>query len=440
MTKVRTGERLDAIVVGGGLAGVTAARDLANSGARTLLVEARDRLGGRTETRTIAGREVDTGGTYFHWFQAALWREVMRYELPVVESTMLFAEDVLLGDAEGAISISIVEFDERLRRGLQAFWGDPEYMAALPRPFAIRTDPRAARLDSVTIDDRLRELDLDPTDERVLRAILLDFGDPAKVSLAWALQRMASAAWSHEVFSTLFAVNRLEGGMETLIDAMVREGDFEVRLSSPVAAVAHDDDGATVTLEDGSELSARAVVVATPVDVWKTISFSPALPEAHRAASEESVVNRQVSNVMMHVRGVPDTVFMIASYASRPFDILATYLPLEDGQLLAGYSLAGGISFEAGRVPLEEALHGFLPEAELVDFVGHDWGTDRFAMGGFGSLHAGQVSRFTDVLDRPVGSLYFANAEIAPQFSGLLSGAIESGARAAHRAGSAIVD
>ncbi len=77
---------IDVIVVGGGLAGVTAARDLAQTGVRTLLVEARDRLGGRTAMQTLAGQQVDTGGAYFHWFQAAIWREVMRYELPVVES------------------------------------------------------------------------------------------------------------------------------------------------------------------------------------------------------------------------------------------------------------------------------------------------------------------------------------------------------------------
>src|SRR3954451_3212701 len=119
--------RLDAIVVGGGLAGLTAARDLAHCGFSTVLVEARDRLGGRTSTQTIAGREVDTGGTYFHWFEAALWREVMRYELPVVLSAVMAAERYLVAGGDGLVPMSAAEFDERLRRGLAAFWADPEF-------------------------------------------------------------------------------------------------------------------------------------------------------------------------------------------------------------------------------------------------------------------------------------------------------------------------
>ena len=117
--------RYDAIVVGGGLAGVTAARNLAQSGATTLLVEARERLGGRTVTQTFAGRTVDTGGAHFHWFQSAIWSEIMRYELPVVETVMASFGPYLVGDSTGWTEMSAAEFDERLRRGLEAFWGGP---------------------------------------------------------------------------------------------------------------------------------------------------------------------------------------------------------------------------------------------------------------------------------------------------------------------------
>lgn len=428
-------DRIDAIVVGGGLAGVTAARDLAHSGARTILVEARDRLGGRTCTQRIAGIDADAGGTYFHWMQAAIWREVMRYELPVLDSSLALAGEYLIGDGQELTPMPILELDERLRRASTAFWADPEFALAIPRPSELGADPRAAELDARTVEDRMRELDLDPRDELALRALLADMGDAEKVSLAWVLQRMASAAWSHEVFSTLFGSYRLGCRMSGLIDAMVRDGGFEVRLSSPATTVEHDDVGVTVVLADGSQLSARTAVVATPVDVWKTISFAPSLGEAHAAATREGVAN-SVSNVMMHVRGVDETMVMITPFGAEPsgFEILATYRHLDDGQLLAGYSPTGGVSVGRGREGIEAALHRVLPEAELVDFVGHDWASEPYSLGGYGTLSAGQPSRFTDVLDRPVGSLFFANAEIAPQFSGLLSGAIESGARAAYRA------
>jgi monoamine oxidase len=427
-------ERFDAIVVGGGLAGVTAARDLARSGLHTVLVEARDRLGGRTAVQTIAGREVDTGGTYFHWFQSALWREVMRYELPIVESALTAADRYVISDGAGVTSIAAEEFDERLRRGYAAFWGDPGYWQAFVRPFALQTDPGARALDRVSIEDRLGQIELDPLDEQVLRGVLSDFGPPDEASLAWVLQRMANGVWSHEAFNALFAVYRLEQGMGSLIDAMVRDGGFEVRLSAPVTAIEQDDAGSTVTLADGTEVSALVAVVATPVDLWKTIAFTPVLGEAHQAAAREGVAMRQVSNLLMHVRGVSGPRAVLLPFGRAPFEVMATHSFLDDGQLIGGYSLTGAVTLAGGHEQVQDALRQVLPEAELVEFVGHDWPIDPYALGGWGSLRRGQTLRFVDVLDRPAGRLFFAGADFAPQFPGLLTGAIESGARAAQRA------
>ncbi|TCK21932.1 flavin monoamine oxidase family protein [Pseudonocardia endophytica] len=428
-----TAEPFGAVVVGGGLAGVTAARDLEHSGTRTLLVEARDRLGGRTASQTIGGHEVDTGGTWFHWFQSAIWREVMRYELPVVESALTVADSYLTVDDTGVTTISATEFDERLRRGYASFWGDPGYAEAFVRPFALQTDPRARALDALSIEDRFRQLALDPRDERVLRGVLADFGPPEEVSLAWVLQRMANGVWGHEAFNALLAVYRLEGGMAGLISEMVHDGGFEVRLSSPVTAIEHDNAGATVTLAGGHQVSAPTVVVATPTNVWKTIEFRPGLGQVHRAATQEGVAMRDVSNVMMHVRGPAEPVVALLPVGSRPFEIMITHSVLDDGQLLAAYSLTGAVSVADGHENVQDAVRSLLPEVELVDVVGHDWPTDPYALGGWGSFRRGQALRFVDVLDRPVGSLIFAGADIAPQFPGLLTGAIESGARAARR-------
>jgi monoamine oxidase len=427
-------ESFDAIVVGGGLAGVTAARDLAQSGLRTLLVEARDRLGGRTASQRIAGRTLDTGGAYFHWFQSAIWREISRYELPVEESGMGHGR-YLLGTRDGIEEMSIEDFDGRLRKGLAAFWGDPAYAAAVPRPFALQTDPDAAKLDQMSIEDRLQELGLDPQIDDALRAMFGDYGDPNDASLGWLLQRMSNGVWSYAAHNALYAVYRLKCGMAGLIDAMVREGGFNVRLSSPVSAVEHDDDGATVVLEDGSELSARVVVVATPVSLWSTITFTPELSEAHQAATSEGVAIPTVTSMLMQVRGVTEPFVMLSSFGDQPFEIFGTHTEFEDGgQLLFGISVDGSVTCAGGHEQIQKALHSIMPEVELVDFVGHDWSADSYARGGYAALRPGQLTRFVDVLDQPVGAMFFATADIAPQFSGTLTGAVESGARAARRA------
>ena len=69
----------DVIVIGAGYGGLTATRDLTTSGAKVLLLEARDRIGGRTFTSMIDGHKFEMGGTYIHWTQPNLWREIARY-------------------------------------------------------------------------------------------------------------------------------------------------------------------------------------------------------------------------------------------------------------------------------------------------------------------------------------------------------------------------
>lgn len=71
----------DTIIIGAGYTGLTAARDLTTSGLDVLLLEARDRIGGRTWTSTIDGHQYEIGGQYVHWGQPNLWRELSRYSM-----------------------------------------------------------------------------------------------------------------------------------------------------------------------------------------------------------------------------------------------------------------------------------------------------------------------------------------------------------------------
>lgn len=64
-------------------AGVTAARELSAAGRRTLLLEARDRIGGRTRTEDFAGHPIELGGAWVHWSQPHLWAEITRYGLSI---------------------------------------------------------------------------------------------------------------------------------------------------------------------------------------------------------------------------------------------------------------------------------------------------------------------------------------------------------------------
>ena len=81
-----TSEAYDVIVVGAGFAGITAARELSHRGHRVLIVEARDRIGGRTWLDERLGRRLEIGGTWVHWIQPHVWAEMSRYGVGVVAS------------------------------------------------------------------------------------------------------------------------------------------------------------------------------------------------------------------------------------------------------------------------------------------------------------------------------------------------------------------
>ena len=76
----------DVVVIGGGFAGLTAARELRHRGYSVLILEARERLGGRTWVTDFAGIPVEMGGTWVHWLQPHVWAEISRYGLGIVES------------------------------------------------------------------------------------------------------------------------------------------------------------------------------------------------------------------------------------------------------------------------------------------------------------------------------------------------------------------
>lgn len=85
----------DVVVIGAGYCGLTAARNAALEGLKVLLLEGRDRIGGRSWSSNIGGYPFEMGGTWVHWGQSNTWREIMRYELEKhVEKSFDFSRGV----------------------------------------------------------------------------------------------------------------------------------------------------------------------------------------------------------------------------------------------------------------------------------------------------------------------------------------------------------
>lgn len=156
-------DQYDVAVIGGGFAGVIAARDLSVKGHSVVLIEARDRVGGRTWTGPGLGRQLEYGGTYVHWTQPNMWQELQRHNIPlripVVPTTMYWI-------AEGAThSASPEEYGAALEPLMNQFFADAR--ATFPQPFDIGLVDTSA-VEKETIADRLNALNLPPYEHDLL--------------------------------------------------------------------------------------------------------------------------------------------------------------------------------------------------------------------------------------------------------------------------------
>ncbi|HJS08818.1 MAG TPA: FAD-dependent oxidoreductase [Pirellulales bacterium] len=160
----------DVIVVGGGFAGVTAARDASHRDLRTLLLEARDRLGGRTANADFGGHRIEVGGTWIGCAQPHVWAERTRYQTPIAESAALQSNTQYVWVADG----------ERHVGGADDYWAalSPAYdafyapaRAAFPQPYDPLLVKSVEGLDRLNAAQAIETLKVSPPQRELLRSL-----------------------------------------------------------------------------------------------------------------------------------------------------------------------------------------------------------------------------------------------------------------------------
>jgi monoamine oxidase len=421
----------DVIVIGGGFAGVTAAREGALRGRNVLLLEARDRLGGRTWRADWHGSPVEYGGAWVHWHQPHTWSEITRAGLEVVVSDDVHRAAWYVGDERR--SGSIEQRDAIARRGWDRFVDGVR--EALPVPH----DPThaigaLARFDRLTIAERLQEISLSEEERAVLSAELESLAHaPLDQAGAVAVLRWhALSGYSLEL--TQFTGGRVTivGGTAALLAAIAAGGRFEHRLGAAVSSVTQRSGAVEVQTRDGAVFSARAVVVAVPLNALGAIAFAPALSEDKQRAIGLGQASRGIK-IFIRARGEPTAHNSIR--AGHPFGYLGTEWVNGDGsQLLIGFG-ADAARCDAGDVPaVQRQLEAILPGYEVLDATAHDWLADELSRGTWAIHRPGWYEHHHAAMQRPEGRVVLAGSDIANGWAGFIDGAIESGLRAGARA------
>ena len=417
----------DVVVIGGGFAGVTTARETALRGLSTLLLEARDRLGGRTWTFQWNGTEIELGGGWVHWHQPHVWSEISRAGLTVDISEEADVSSWHVGEERR--SGTVAERDAIAERGWNQFVDG--VTDALPQPHRpLFVSDRLARFDRQTIADRIEELDLDE-EERDVLVVELESVAHGRLDEAGAVSILR---W-HALSGGSLALTQFTGGRVTLgegtqsvLAAIAGGAEFETRLSTPVAAVTQGDGGLKVHTRAGETLGARVVVVAVPLNALGAIELDPPLSAEKQAAIALGQASRG-TKIFIHARGEPVNHNVIKP--GHPFGYLDTEMLYPDGtQLLIGFGPDAEASDADDLPSVQRHLNEILPGFEVLAATSHDWLADEFARGTWAIHRPGWYTTHHGEMQKPEGAVVLAGSDFANGWSGFMDGAIETGLRA----------
>ena len=417
----------DVVVVGGGFAGVTAAREAARDGRSVLLLEGRARLGRRTWTAPWNGHQIEYGGGWVHWHQPHTFSEITRAGLTVELSSDPDVTAWYVGDERRTGTIA--ERDAIANSGWLQFVDGVERSLPNPHDPTLAID-QLARIDRLTIAQRMDELDLDDEHREVLWAELesLAHGPLDEAGAASVLRWHALSGYSLALTQYTGGRVTLTTGTRGLLEAIAGGARYETRLSTPVAAVRRRGDGVEVETRAGELLPAARAVVAVPLNTLGAIEFEPALSKLKLEGIALGQASRGIK-IFIHAEGEP--ISQNAIRPGHPFGYLDTEFMNDDGtQVMIGFGYDAALNDATDLPRVQGDLDRIIPGYRAVGASAHDWLADEFSRGTWAIHRPGWYSRYYEEMRRPEGPVLLAGSDRAAGWAGFIDGAIESGLRA----------
>jgi monoamine oxidase len=428
-------KEFDVVVGGAGLAGLTAARELRKHDVRVCVLEARDRVGGRTLDHAVRdGHVAEGGGQWAGPTQTQILALAKELGVSTFKSYTKGKTVLSLGGQRLTVSGDDRDESEDLRKVKKALDALAEEVP-LAAPWKAE---RAKEWDAITVADWLKS-NAKEADTRASVGLEVEtaLGPASRTSLLWFLFYLHSAGGT-KALNTDAQELRFKGGPQALSKKMAADLNGDLFLSSPVKKI--DATGAE-RVEVESErvrVSAKRVVVAMMPADTRRIEFAPALPAARAGLAKRWVGEPGFKVNVVYAKPFwrDDGLSGLALNDRGPVGVTFDNSPPDGSRgVLVAFVEKKKAPKEAParrKAILEDLVALFGKGAQApADYLETDWSGEEWTAGCVSPLPPGVLTGFGAALREPVGRIHWAGTETSEVWCGYMDGAVQSGLRVA---------
>lgn len=440
-------DHYDVIVIGAGLAGLQAATDLTSAGKKVIVLEARDRVGGRSMAGEISGQTIDHGGQWVgpghhRLLSLAKTLGIKTYPQYTAGDSILSLDGKVSRCASDIPKLPLLSLAELAL--LERRWA--REMAALPTDGHPWLAEKAEQWDAESIESWiLKHVHTRHAREfarTVVRAVLC--AESRQVSYLCFLEylRQGKGLKSLTEIKGGAQQDKFVGGAWQIPKTMADNLPAEVLLETPVRAISQTESGVEVS-GDTRTFSAEHVIVAVPPLLASRIQYSPILNSRRSALAERmpmgSVIKVHIAYKQPFWRqnGLSGSAFG----NDRIFNVVFDQTLSDDGPgVLVGFidgdhatTLSACTQDERKQRVITDLTHYFGDvAANPIDYTDQDWTQEEWSRGCYVAHTApGILTSFGSALREPCGRIHWAGTETATEWVGYFEGALQSGTRAA---------